>query len=58
MALDSTILNPSRIADLLRTHYGIDSTDAERLPLGSANCYRGWRKTIFSERISNEFSCG
>lgn len=40
MALDSTILNPSRIADLLRTHYGIDSTDAERLPLGSANCYR------------------
>ena len=40
MALEATILNDRRIAELLRAHYGICCTGAVRLPLGSASCYR------------------
>ncbi|MBQ8717739.1 MAG: phosphotransferase [Clostridia bacterium] len=40
MALEATILTPQRIRDLLHAHYGMDCTSAERLQLGTANCYR------------------
>ncbi|MBQ8718085.1 MAG: hypothetical protein IJY66_02325, partial [Clostridia bacterium] len=40
MALEATILTPQRIRYLLHAHYGMDCTLAERLPLGTANCYR------------------
>ncbi len=40
MALEPTILNDGRIADLLRVHYGINCAGVSRLPLGSASCYR------------------
>ena len=40
MALEATILTPQRIRYLLHAHYGLDCTLAERLPLGTANCYR------------------
>ena len=40
MALEATILTPQRIRNLLQAYYGIDCASAERLPLGTANCYR------------------
>ena len=42
MALEKTVLDSSTISDLMKQYYGIDVSDIERLPLGSANCYRIW----------------
>ena len=58
MALEPTILNEERIADLLRTHYGMTCTGASRLPLGSANCYRvtDGEECYFLKEFQSDFS--
>ena len=58
MALETTLLNEGRIAALLRTHYGMTCTGVERLPLGSANCYRvtNGKKQYFLKEFQSDFS--
>ena len=57
MALEPTVLTPKRIHDLLLRHYGISSTAAERLPLGTANCYRitDGEKSYFLKEFQGDF---
>lgn len=40
MALEASVLDPARIRALVNKEYGIEVQRAERLPLGTANCYR------------------
>ncbi len=58
MSLEPTILNDGRIADLLRVHYGINCVGVERLPLGSASCYRvtDGEKAYFLKEFQSDFS--
>ncbi|MBQ7337780.1 MAG: phosphotransferase [Clostridia bacterium] len=58
MALETSILNQGRIANILGTHYGIGCADVERLPLGSANCYRvlDGEKYYFLKEFQSDFS--
>jgi len=58
MALEKTVLDSSTISDLMKQYYGIDVSDIERLPLGSANCYRIWdgNKQYFLKELQSKFS--
>lgn len=40
MALEASVLSEERIRTLLKEEYGMEVQRAQRLPLGSANCYR------------------
>jgi len=40
MSLERTRLTPASISELLRRHYGIEVAQVEKLPLGTANCFR------------------
>ena len=58
MALEKTVLSPQSIRELLKEKYGIAVTDIERLPLGSANCYRisDGSKNYFFKELQSKFS--
>lgn len=58
MALEKTVLSPQSIRELLKEKYGIAVTDIERLPLGSANCYRisDGSKIYFLKELQSKFS--
>ena len=57
MALQPTVLTPKHIHDLLLRHYGISATTAERLPLGTANCYHitDGEKSYFLKEFQSNF---
>lgn len=58
MALEKTVLSAQSICELLKEQYGIAVTDIERLPLGSANCYRisDGSKNYFLKELQSKFS--
>lgn len=58
MALEKTVLSAQSICELLKEQYDIVVTDIERLPLGSANCYRisDGGKNYFLKELQSKFS--
>lgn len=58
MALEKTVLSAQSICELLKEQYGIAVTDIERLPLGSANCYRisAGSKNYFLKELQSKFT--
>lgn len=58
MALEKTVLSAQSICELLKEQYDIVVTDIERLPLGSANCYRisDGSKNYFLKELQSKFS--
>ena len=58
MALEKSVLDREAICDLLKNHYGITVSDIEKLPLGSANCYRisDGSKDYFLKELQSKFS--
>ncbi len=58
MALEKTVLDRSSISDLIKQYYGINISHIERLPLGSANCYRisDGNKLYFLKELQSKFS--
>jgi Ser/Thr protein kinase RdoA (MazF antagonist) len=58
MSLEISVLNDSRIADLLKKHYNLKIQGCTRLPLGSANCYRVYdaEKNYFLKEFQSSVS--
>lgn len=58
MALEKSVLDREAICDLLKNHYGITVSDIEKLPLGSANCYRisDGSKNYFLKELQSKFT--
>ena len=58
MALEQSVLTADIIRTLLGEYYGLQMRSAERLPLGSANCYRVQTEsgTVFLKEFQSGFS--
>ncbi len=57
MALERSLLNEQLILKLLKEHWNIPATQAEKLPLGSANCYRvsSEKEQYFLKEFQSDF---
>ena len=58
MALEKTVLNEKIILDLLSRHYGISPISANKLKLGTANCFQVFdgNKYYFLKEFQSSFS--
>lgn len=58
MALEKSVLTDTIISDLLMKHYGIHFASAQKLELGTANCYRVFdgEKYYFLKEFQSSFS--
>ena len=58
MALEKSVITDTIISDLLMKHYGIHFASAQKLELGTANCYRVFdgKKYYFLKEFQSSFS--
>ena len=58
MALEKTVLNEQTVSDLLSRHYGIYPISANKLKLGTANCFQVFdgNKYYFLKEFQSSFS--